>query len=173
MRLFIAIEFDELKHYFQSLQSQITKGIAKCTFPKSFHLTLKFLGDTSESQLDRICLSLKGIKFRSFSTALTNIGFFPNQNCIKVIWLGFDNDEEIIKLQKGVDNALSQLFKPDNRFHPHITLARVKFIKDMQNFRQSLAKIKTEKQQVRIASFKLIKSTLTPDGPIYETIDLG
>ena len=61
-------------------------------------------------------------------------------------------------------------FKKDTRFHPHVTLARVKFVKDKQDFIKSLKEIKIEKKSFEITEFKLIKSTLTGEGPIYEDL---
>ncbi len=165
MRCFIAIELEN--DYFKSLQDKIKDNI-KGTFPKAFHLTLKFLGEVEENKIKE---SLKNIKFEAFKISTSNIGVFPNENYIRVVWIGLKPENKIIELQREIDNKLKKVFRKDKRFHPHLTLARVKFIKDKNKFKELLKDIKVEKLEFNVDNFKLIKSTLTRDGPIYECIE--
>jgi 2'-5' RNA ligase len=169
MRTFIATSFDNLKEFFVELQNQLT-GNAKITFTKTFHLTYKFLGDVSDSKVKEIKSSLQKIKLEPFKVALNTLGVFPSENYIRVVWVGFEDNSKINELQKAIDNSLKDLFPKDKRFHPHITLGRVKFVKDKKAFIENLKRIKVEKKEFDILSFKLIKSTLTPQGPIYEDV---
>jgi len=172
MRLFIAIEVPEdIQDYFLELQKQIDTGLAKITLAKSFHLTLKFLGEVDENRKDKAVELLKNIKFESFSAESGNIGMFPNENYIRVVWIGLEPKDKIIELQQKIDNSLSALFAKDKRFHPHITLGRVKFVKDKKGFINLLREIKVEKKSFEVNGFKLIKSTLTPEGPVYEVLE--
>lgn len=172
MRIFIAIESPEsFNNYFKELQNTIKNDI-KATFTKSFHLTLKFLGEIEEIKVEKIKALLKKIKFSSFNLSLSNIGVFPNENYIRVVWIGLNPVDKIITLQQKIDTTLSDLdFKKEKKFHPHITLARIKHIKDKREFIERLKKIKIKKLDFTLNKFKLIKSTITPEGPIYE--DLG
>ena len=77
---------------------------------------------------------------------------------------------EIYELQQKIDSRLADLFPKDDRFKPHITLARVKFIKDKVKFIRELKQIKIEKKEFSVSNFKLMKSTLTPEGPVYEDL---
>jgi 2'-5' RNA ligase len=168
MRLFVAIDLDE-KDYFKQLQEQIPE--AKATYAKTFHLTLKFLGETDKK--DEIVENLKKIKFKSFNLKTTHIGVFPSENYIKVIWLGLDNNKDLIKLQEDIEKALESFnFKKDFDFKAHITLARIRFIPDKENFVEKLKQIKPEKKEFEIKEFKLIKSELTSEGPVYEDIEV-
>ncbi|MBU3941864.1 MAG: RNA 2',3'-cyclic phosphodiesterase, partial [Nanoarchaeota archaeon] len=116
--------------------------------------------------------ALKEIKFEKFNTALTKIGVFPNESYIRVVWVGLnDSENKITNLQKEIDSKIELLgFKKDTRFHPHLTLARVKFVEDKQGFTKNLKEIKIKKETFQITEFKLIKSILTPEGPIYEDL---
>ena len=174
MRAFIAIEMPkEIKEILLEAQKQINTEKAKIRPAKAFHLTLKFLGEVDETKVEEIKQKLSEIKFDSFETSLTNIGVFPNESYVRVVWAGLDDSEnKITNLQKEIDSKMETLgFKKDIRFHPHVTLARVKFVKDKQDFIKDLKEIKIKKESFQITEFKLIKSILTPEGPIYE--DLG
>ena len=172
MRLFIAVEVpEEIQSYFLELQNHINKDLVKIVLTKSFHLTLKFLGEVDESKKEMIANFLKKIKFEPFSAELSNIGVFPDENYIRVAWIGLEPKDKIIRLQQAIDNALINIFPKDERFHPHITLGRVKFVKDKKEFITLLKKIKIEKKIFEVNEFRLIKSTLTPEGPVYEILN--
>lgn len=166
MRLFIALDFNELKDYFTELQKQLPE--AKQTFPKDFHLTLKFLGEVEDEKVEEIKQKLKEVKFKPFEAKTRPIGYFTDK-FLKVVYVNVDGDIE--KLQKDIDKKLEPMFKPDTRFHPHLTLARVKFVNDKKAYIEALKKIRTEDKPVKIDKFQLINSTLTPEGPIYEILE--
>lgn len=173
MRTFIAIEMPkEIKEILLEAQKQINTEKAKIRPAKAFHLTLKFLGEVEEKKIEDIKSALKEIKFEKFNTALTEIGVFPNESYIRVVWAGLDDSKgKIKKLQQEIDEKFQKLgFKKDTRFHPHVTLARVKFVKDKQDFIKDLKEMKIKKESFQITEFKLIKSILTPEGLVYEDL---
>ena len=171
MRLFIAINVpDNIKEHFLFLQDKI-KVDAKINLVKTFHLTLKFLGDVPEEKVEQIKKLLSTISFDSFTAKLNGAGVFPNEKRIRVFWIGIEPQDKIIALQKSIDNALKDLFEPDTRFHPHITLGRVKFVKDKKALVEQVNSLPIEPLEFPIESVSLIKSTLTKQGPIYEVIE--
>ncbi len=173
MRAFIAVEMpEEIKEILLNAQKKINTEKAKIGLARAFHLTLKFLGEVDEKKIEEIKNKLNGVKFDSFETSLTNIGVFPDENYIRVVWVGLnDSENRITGLQKQIDSKTEILgFKKDTRFHPHLTLARVKFVEDKQDFIKDLKEIKIKKKSFQITEFKLIKSILTPEGPVYEDI---
>ena len=172
MRLFIAIDCKELEDYFKELQAQIPTDIAKIKTVNTFHLTLKFLGDVFEEKVEDVKAALSSIKFKPFKLKLDKIGVFPSEGYIRVVWIGLKDDDHLSKLQKDVELVLDKFhFRRDFEFMPHLTLARVKFINEKEKFVESLKKIEVEEKEVEVKEFKLIKSELTKQGPIYT--DLG
>ena len=169
MRLFIAIDSPiDVQEYIKKIQSKLNTDLAKLRLTKSFHLTLKFLGDIK--QLREIIDQLSPVKFNKFELKTSNIGVFPNENYIRVIWLGIQESLALNKLYNDIELALKKFrFKKDFEFHPHITLARVAFIKDKLKFKESL-KIKTVEKKFHVKEFILYESTLTKQGPIYRKI---
>ena len=169
MRLFVAIDFNELKNYFTELQKQLPQN-AKLSLVKSFHLTLKFLGDVQQNNVDEIVDNLKKIKFQPFGVNLDSIGIFPTENYIRVVWVGLKPEDKVMDLQKQIDESLKKLFKNEKDFKAHITLARVRYPSDKKSFVDGIKKIKVESKEIKIKDFRLVKSTLTPQGPVYEDL---
>ena len=169
MRIFIAIDFNELKDYFLELQKLLPKN-AKLSLTKTFHITLKFLGEVQPDKADVIIERLRKMKFGSFSVFLDSVGIFPSENYIRVVWVGIKPEDKILELQKNVDESLKPLFRKEKKFKAHITLARVKYPEDKKQFLEQLKKIKVESKKIEIKDFRLINSTLSPKGPVYEDL---
>ena len=126
---------------------------------------------TYSDKVDLIKEKLKAIKFEPFSLSLDKIGVFPTENYVKVIWVGVNPQEQVVKLQEKIEDSLKEFkFKRDFKFHPHITLARVKFVNDKEVFIKNLKEIKVENKTVDVNDFRLVKSTLTGEGPVYEDV---
>lgn len=174
MRLFIAIELpEEIKAELKEIQAKIDKNLAKLRIvdPEKIHLTLKFLGEVEDSKIEKIKEKLKEIEFEPFELKIKDIGVFPSEKYIRVVWVGLEPEDKVAGLQQKIDNSLLQMFKKEKDFKAHLTLARVKFVKEKEKFAESLKKIKVEEKFFKVNSFKLIKSTLTPEGPVYEDLE--
>lgn len=170
MRLFIAIGFNELRNYFIELQNRLPKN-ARLSLTKTFHLTLKFLGEVQPDKAEKVANILKNIKFKHFSVHLDSIGIFPTENYIRVVWVGLKPEDKVLELQKNIDESLKELFKKEKDFKAHITLARVKYPEDKKSFVEQIKRIKVESKKIEVKDFRLVKSTLIREGPVYE--DLG
>ena len=97
-RGFIAIDiktFPKLIEFKNEIKK--TNANIKLVEPENIHITLKFLGDTSEDQIDDIekKMRLAAIGIDPFNIKLKGAGVFPNQNYIKVIWIGIKMGEHI------------------------------------------------------------------------------
>jgi len=171
MRLFIAIDFNGLKEYFDELNNKIDDSLARMKKTNDFHLTLKFLGEISDDKIKLIKDRLSKINFDKFTLVLDKIGVFPNENHINVIWVGVKPDIKLKDLQTKIEESLKEFnFKKEFEFHPHITLARVKFINDKDKFVSNLNEIKVGNKRLVVENFRLVKSELRPNGPVYEDI---
>ncbi|AEH25138.1 RNA 2',3'-cyclic phosphodiesterase [Pyrococcus yayanosii] len=177
MRAFIAIDVaDNVRSAIVRAQEFIGTKDAKIKFvePENLHITLKFLGEITEEQAEEIkaILSRIAAKFKKHEVRVRGIGVFPNPNYVRVIWAGVENDEQIRAMAREIDEALAKLgFKRDKEFVAHVTIGRVKFVKDKLGLAEKLRALANEDfGTFRVEAIELKKSTLTPKGPIYETL---
>ncbi|GJM16543.1 MAG: RNA 2',3'-cyclic phosphodiesterase [Thermodesulfobacteriota bacterium] len=171
MRLFIGALIPEeirkqLLNYINSLKSHID-GV-KWEKSDKLHITLKFLGDVEDSNLDNITNLLKRLveESSSFKFRIAEFGGFPNLNNPKVLYMGLSENREFLKFQKKLDQGLCELGfeKEHRRFIPHITLGRVK---KKINIMSSQA---TTHSSFEIVDIGLICSELRPKGSVYTPV---
>jgi 2'-5' RNA ligase len=162
-RCFVSIDIpEEIQVEIKKLQDALPGFIGKKTEPENLHLTLKFLGEIDEEKIIEIKRRLKDVKFKAFECNINEIGVF-SPKYVKIVWVHLSKCN---KLQKLIDEKLDGLFERENRFMSHVTN-----LKNKNYFLGELKKIKLPLLKFRVDSFKLKKSTLTPEGPIYEILE--
>jgi RNA 2',3'-cyclic 3'-phosphodiesterase len=172
-RTFITIEFpDEVIKEIARIQEVLKnkKFTGKFTELENLHLTLKFLGEIDSETLEKVKKALRTIKFEEFNTFLEYTGTFNYQGNPKIVWLKLSG-AGILKLQKQIDSALKEVFKPEERFMSHLTIARIKYLKDKKDFTDYVKHLSVQKLSFTIKEFQLKKSELKPLGPVYTTIE--
>ena len=97
---------------------------------KNIHITIKFMQEASEEQIKEVKSRLKTIKFNSFKTALKEKGLFPNEKNARVIWVSIELENRVIELQQRIDEKLIDLLPDNQEFKSHITIGRIKSIKN-------------------------------------------
>ena len=169
IRTFISVDLPKrVQKEIKKLQDELPGFEGKRTDPENLHLTLKFLGEIDEKKIKEVKNRLKKVIFKKFDTEINEIGVF-SPKFVKIVWIHLKNCNE---LQKLVDESLKDLFPKENRFMSHVTIARVKYIKNKNYFLGELDKIKIPPGlKFKVNNFELKKSTLEPDGPIYETLE--
>lgn len=175
-RGFIAIDINVTPNVLNLLQD-ITNSNAdvKLVEPQNIHITIKFLGDVREDNIDEIEQIMKDSvkEIEPFKLKLSGTGVFPNQNYIRVVWIGIKDSEIIEIISRSIDERLSQLgFKREKRgFSAHLTIGRVKTAKNKQLLLKAIENYKDFEFSIQeVKSIKLKKSDLTPKGPIYTTL---
>ncbi|MBU5678950.1 MAG: RNA 2',3'-cyclic phosphodiesterase [Candidatus Aenigmatarchaeota archaeon] len=169
MRCFVAIDIpNELVEKIEKIQKEIESNNIKLA--KDFHITLKFLGELEENKINEIVSDLEKIKENRFEIEIKNLGAFPNEKYIRVLWLGC-NSSKLIELARKVRNCLKD-FGNKEKFTPHITIARIKgkLQNNIYNFISKYKNVEVGKFEVR--EFKLKRSTLTPAGAIYNDLHI-
>lgn len=168
MRCFISIKIPEetIKEVLKA-QEELPEFFGKKTELENLHLTLKFLGEIEESKVEEVKNKLREIKFKKFEGKLNKVGFF-SKKYIRIIWISIMNCSE---LQKIIDEKLKNLFGLEKRFMGHLTIARIKEIKNKEQFLKKLEEIKVFPIKFSIDCFYLMSSELTKKGPQYKILE--
>jgi len=163
-----------------ALQTLLAPEVPGCRWPENlpFHTTLVFLGDVRNSDRDQLCEAINAAAglFEPFELGLEGLGAFPSVARPRVIWAGIvaPNMKPLIDLREAVVNAVSEMgYPPDDlRFHPHVTLGR---IKPGRHGHCDLTRLVESYRGWSAGSFPVeevttFASTLGPGGPIYTPI---
>ncbi len=176
VRSFIAVNLNpDIKEYLSSLQANLNVPETKIKWVEknNLHLTMEFLGYISLEQTELIKLILKKISSRHSPFIIklsSNIGIFPTCQMPRIIWVGIkEGVNQLNELYNSIENNLSNKgFPRENKeFSSHITIGRVKFIRDTTNFIKILKSIEVNNFSQEVGSIDLMESKLTPNGPIY------
>jgi len=173
MRTFISLKLsDEAIQEIKKIQKELKNfGLfeGKLTEEENLHLTLKFLGEIDEKKVEEIRNRLRKVKINGFKVKLGDVGVF-SQSFIRIIWIKLEG-EAIFELQKQIDEVLDGLFEKEFRFMGHITIARIKKVKDKSKFLGFLKKLKVKEVDFEVKSFGLMKSELFSEGPKYNLLE--
>jgi len=145
---------------------------ARSVPPQQLHLTLRFLGDVTETQLPRIDEALRQIAYPCFPLRIAGLGVFPNPKHPRVLWLGSGQNDALCELQSRIEAAVQSAgFPPESRaFTPHFTLARFKFSRapEVEAFLAQQRGFDADTWEV--SEFLLYSSTLQPQGALHEIL---
>lgn len=174
MRCFIGIQLPSyIKDNLYELQRKIGNEHAKIKWvaKRNVHLSMKFLGELDEEQVRLTREGLGNVKFRKFRVGMGDLGWFPSKDRVRVIWVDLNPKKEILELHGDIELKLGSLFQTDGRFEVHLTLGRVKLVKNKEKFFEILRDIKIKWDSFLISDFCLIQSVLSKDGPTYSVLE--
>ena len=175
MRLFIAIPLPTaVTKQLAALRSRLerTADGLRWSPQESWHITLQFLGSTTEPQYACVVEHMQTLFARSVSIRLGDLGFFDRAG---VFFVDVSMTPQLVRLQQAVTHATTDCgFVPEDRpYHPHITLARTKGqsrsgIRDLKRRLEAGAIAASRFPAFTAHEFLLYESFLGPTGSRYE-----
>lgn len=179
MRLFFSVdvppmlaeEIDELQQRFAAAEG------LRFTDPVQAHVTLKFLGEVDPNRLDELqaaaAEAIAGADVGPFRATVGGLGVFPSPEYISVVWTGFEaGGSELTRLHEALETATTDLgFDPEeHEFTPHVTIARMDDARGKDLVQRRLREDDPTLGGFEVDEVRLTESTLTEDGPEYETV---
>lgn len=143
---------------------------------KTIHFTLHFFSSLTVGKIEQLNAITSKIaqKWNVFNLRLQEPGFFPNEGHPRVFWWGIEHSEELMGLQKELND---EYYKNDfplekRKYIPHLTIGRFKkpiHLKEGETERLK-EKWKLGGEKFKAAEIKLFKSPQGPDG--YESLQV-
>ncbi len=182
MRTFIAIEIskdiiEKINNFIFKTYQEIDKNKISWVKKENLHITLKFLGEINENQIEIVKNVLKYIAkdVEDFFISLEGLGLFPNLKSPRVIWIGIKKGEEKLKFLSNIINEnLSKygFLKEEKEFASHLTIARIKKIKSINEIINYFEKYKNQFFGIsKVKNITFFQSILKPEGPEYFVIE--
>jgi RNA 2',3'-cyclic 3'-phosphodiesterase len=182
MRVFIAIDIDDkIRKAIADLQRQIIskvdvkKGDLKWVEPNNIHLTLKFLGEISDEQLEEVkeITNTVAQSHQRFNLDIESVGSFGGRSA-KIVWVGAKKGtDELLALQKDLESLLEQAGFPkeERDFSAHLTLCRVNHPIAGLKVGEAIAQFSYLKLgSIAADAIRIYQSQLTPQGPVYTMV---
>jgi 2'-5' RNA ligase len=177
-RTFIALELDSQQQHFLGniiRQGKLLLPDLRWVDPAGIHLTLAFLGELSDSQLEKAMAAAQYAASTSnpFAYRLSGLGTFGPARQPRVLWMGVSEPSGTLNLvQRALALALEQQGFPGEQrpFSPHLTLARIKSPltpEQLQLLQQLLSRYQFSTVAHRVTHLSVMKSELARSGACY------
>ena len=180
VRTFLAIDLDEaILDRLAAAEADIRDDRAKMRWVErdNRHITLNFLGDVPDDLLNDVCKVAAGAagEVEAFEFRVRGVACVPaSGRQLRMLWAGVDDPAgRMTKLQARLADGLSGLgLRGEERaFKPHVTLARIRFVKDPGPLRSAAGKFADADFGARCAEeLVAYASRLTPAGPVYTPV---
>lgn len=180
IRSFIAIDLPPniqqlLDNISTELKSKRPNTAVRWVPAKNIHLTLKFLGEVSTTNLDILTTILQAevTRHHCFQIKVGGLGAFPSIRRPRVIWVGVEAPPDLLTLQHSIESETLRLgYTAEERpFSAHLTLGRVSHNASPEEVRQ-IGDILNEYHvgylgTVPVERVRLFRSDLEPGGAVY------
>ena len=162
----------------KELKTVVNNHGAKVNWVRSdnIHVTLKFIGDMPEDDVDQIGNKIKDIigSTQSLKFKISGTGCFPKKERPRILWLGINGD--LLPLQTlvtKINEALDHLGYPkeEKNYLPHLTLARIKYPQKHTPDISSFLNAEYEPIQLQINKIHFMRSELFFKGSVYTILD--
>jgi len=177
MRCFIALEVPaDIRSQLASMITALQAADAdvKWVDPANIHLTLKFLDEISQAQMSAVSAQLDTLRgrYQKIPLLLTKMGAFPDMKRPQTIWAGVEKTTLLAALFNDLEPLMSTigLTKEQRNLKPHLTLGRVRSIRNAHRLTTIIAESRIASSQSAFSALTLFRSTLTPTGPRYQPL---
>jgi RNA 2',3'-cyclic 3'-phosphodiesterase len=193
-RTFIAIELPralraKLIEHIQQLRQQFPDARASWSREINLHLTLKFLGNVSVSEIPKlseaVARAVSGMK--RFELTVAGCGVFPPRGRPSVLWIGMGTHASGVPssasplpvsptplsvLHSAIEEELATAGFPrePRAFHPHLTIARLRKTGGERRLAEAHKNFGFPPETFSVSEVVVFKSDLLPQGSRHTPI---
>jgi len=175
IRTFISVPVPEpLFNLQKKLKVTISEKMGKIRWlhKDQIHLTIKFLGDTTEDSINDVRHVMQKVadEFKPFNLTVQKTGCFPRIERPRVMWTGVSGElDKLYQLVEKIQKKLNPLGFPkdEKKYHPHITIARAKYPQKKTPDILTFLNTSFDPIPFPIKKVQFISSELFPNGPVY------
>jgi len=178
LRTFVAIPVQSKKiiSALENIKTKLSNEKIKWVNPDNLHITLYFIGNIENNIIDKIRSNLNLINVSNISIEFTKLGFFTKGRYPRVLFVKTAPSKELQILYNEIKKSLLQtidLSEESREYVPHLTLGRIKYINNLKRFHKIVDEFSDQFKTIyQVNEFVFYKSRLTPEGPIYEPLQV-
>jgi RNA 2',3'-cyclic 3'-phosphodiesterase len=179
MRLFTAIELpDAAREHLQRVRTKLMKapafeGVVSWVKPENLHITLKFLGEVPEGNVEPLTEALSRVTVQPMQLFAERLLFFPKRGPLRVIGAGIGGEvEKLADVFEQIEDAChaAGFEREVRRYTPHVTFGRARKARHgggLRTVREVDVGRAFPGPTFLIEQFVLVQSQLSPKGSTY------
>jgi 2'-5' RNA ligase len=174
MRLLVALDVpDDVRARLSAFMHNLkeTCSDARWVSADNLHVTLKFIGQVTDTALPKIQSALQPIRVAApLYMGVRGVAFMSSPAHQRVLWTKIHSSDALPALAATIEEALAHLSIPRETrvFRPHLTLARFKSRAGLHRLREALpAAVNFDFGVACVSQFRLYQSLLHPSGAKY------
>lgn len=179
-RIFTAIDISDAGRvrcadYIEKLRNEFTDLRVGWEKSEKLHLTLKFLGDIDENQLQSLIESVEATarQFAEFKLKISNTGVFPAARTRRILWLGVSDEQGILpEVYRVLETECERRgsAREKRNFKPHLTIARLREPhKSVQLVEKHLSE-SFQSDEFTVSGVTIYESLLQKSGSVYSVV---
>ncbi|WP_347840031.1 RNA 2',3'-cyclic phosphodiesterase [uncultured Draconibacterium sp.] len=180
IRTFVAIKIEpnaQVLDLLQGLMQVFVKDRINWVNPAGLHLTLRFIGNTNREQLYKLVDRLETAVslHNSFNIKVVGTACFRRKNKPGVVFAKIEAPHTLQLLQQSIEKEIVAcgFYEEQKLFRPHITLGRVKSVRNNTQFCSIIEKMPDKiYQEIEVKELVLFQSILKPTGPEYRPVQI-
>ncbi len=177
-RIFAAIDISgeprqKISRFIENLRGRFPDARAGWVKAEKIHLTLKFLGEIEELQLEkfRVAIEKTSQSISKFKVQIGETGVFSSTQNARILWLGLKDEAGNLRRLNEILECECEMqgFKKERRsFKAHLTIGRLK-----EKSNELVERHLSEDLQLiefEVCGIGIYQSILQPQGSIYKII---
>jgi 2'-5' RNA ligase len=179
-RIFVAVDISndvrrKVSTYIQELREEFSNLRVGWEKTEKLHLTLKFLGDTDENQLEKLREIVRNIagQISKFSLKIAETGVFPAPRNARILWIDVKDEKgSLAKINRLLETECEKIgfSKERKNYKPHLTIARLRDVGKSKELAEKHLQEEFKPAEVEVAEIAIYESRFQPAGSIYQKV---